>query len=137
MDVVFKYIKVVEEQVDGTNQVDNLKHLQGAVRIIMRSLTLDNPVIDLLNVFCILALGEHKRNGSIRANLERSYANAYWAAREKFEDVSEFYDFFRRYKEDIFAHGADRDIKEELELIELNAEVSWHRDAVARIGWTN
>jgi hypothetical protein len=135
LDKVFKYIKVVEEQVDGTNQVDNLKHLQGAVRIIMRSLTQDNPVIDLLNVFCILALGEHRRNGSIRANLERSYTNAYWAAREKFDDLSEFYGFFRRYKEDIFAHGADRDMKEELELIELNAEISWHRKWIDDFGW--
>lgn len=137
LDKVFKYVKVVEEQVDGTNQVDNLKHLQGAVRIIMRSLTQDNPVIDLLNVFCILALGENKRNGAIRANLERSYANAYWAARDKFQDLSDFYEFFRKYKEEIFAHGVDRDNKEELELIELNAEISWHRDAVAKIGWTD
>ena len=29
------------------------------------------------------------------------------------------------------------DMKEELELIELNAEISWHRDAVAKIGWTD
>lgn len=137
LNIVHKYVRVVEEEIGGTNQVDNLKHLQGAVRIIMRSLTQDNPVIDLLNVFCILALGEHKRNGSIHANLERSYANAYWAAREKFDDINQFYDFFRQYKEDIFAHGADKSVKEELELIELNAEISWHRDAVAKIGWTD
>ena len=27
--------------------------------------------------------------------------------------------------------------QEELKLIELNAEISWHRDAVAKIGWTD
>ena len=135
LDVVHKYVRVWEEEIGGTNQVDNLKHLQGAVRIIMRSLTHDNPVIDLLNVYCILALGEHRRNGSIRANLERSYTNAYWAARERFGDLSDFYDFFRKYREDIFAHGADRDYADELEMIELNAELTWHRDTVERIGW--
>lgn len=135
MDIVHKFVRVVEEDIGGTNQVDNLKHLQGAVRFIMRSLDQDNPVIDLLNVFCILALGEHRRNSSIRTNLERSYANAYWAAREKFNDVGDFYDFFKKYREDIFAHGADRDFADELEMIELDAEITWHRNAMDRLGW--
>ncbi|MBQ5527853.1 MAG: hypothetical protein IIU05_02200 [Bacteroidales bacterium] len=135
MDKVHKYVRVVEEEIGGTNQVDNLKHLQGAVRLIMRSLNQENPVIDLLNVFCILALGEHRRNSSIRANLERSYTNAYWAAREKFSDVGDFYDFFKKYREDIFAHGADRDFADELEMIELDAEITWHRNAMDRLGW--
>lgn len=135
LDKVHKYIRVVEEEIGGTNQVDNLKHLQGAVRIIMRSLTQDNPVIDLLNVFCILSLGEHRRNEAIRASLERSYTNAYWAVKEKLHDPNSLCDFFRKYKEDIFTHGADRGYEKTLDMLEINAEITGHREFLDSFGW--
>lgn len=136
LEFVHKYIRVVEEEVDGTNQIDNLKHLQGAVRIIMRSLTHNNPVIDLLNVFCILALGEHRRNESIRRSMERSFENALeYLAGEVFTNVSDFYAFVLKYNEDIFAHGADKDIKSNLEAMLLNSIVNWFRGGLDNLGW--
>jgi hypothetical protein len=41
----------------GSTQIDNAKHLYGAVRLIRRSLTDQNPAIDLLGCFCLMFLG--------------------------------------------------------------------------------
>jgi superfamily II DNA helicase RecQ len=55
-DIVFKYMRVID--IDdpmfgpGETPKDNAKHLQGAVRLIRRSLTDINPALDLLNAFC-------------------------------------------------------------------------------------
>lgn len=56
-DLVRKYMKVVDaEIVNNDSQMDNIKHLQGAVRLIRRAVSEMNPVLNLLNVFayCIL-----------------------------------------------------------------------------------
>ena len=44
--------------VNNDAQVDNIKHLQGAVRLIRRAIAEMNPVLNLLNIFCILFLGQ-------------------------------------------------------------------------------
>jgi ATP-dependent DNA helicase RecQ len=43
--------------VNNDSQKDNIKHLQGAVRLIRRAVAEMNPVLNLLNIFCILFLG--------------------------------------------------------------------------------
>lgn len=58
-DLVRKYMRVVDtEIVNHDSQMDNIKHLQGAVRLIRRAIADMNPVLNLLNVFCILYLGQ-------------------------------------------------------------------------------
>ena len=58
-DLVRKYMRVVDtEIVNHDSQMDNIKHLQGAVRLIRRAIAEMNPVLNLLNVFCILYLGQ-------------------------------------------------------------------------------
>ena len=137
LEMVDKYIKVVEDEICGSsgNPIDNIKHLQGAVRLILRSLTRENPVIELLNVFCILFLKEYKTNESIRQTLEESYANAYRVLWDEYEDKKEFYTFFENYKKNIFSHGADKKYKEQLEMIEVNAETTRYRDFISKLGW--
>lgn len=137
LDAVHKYIRVTEDEVCGSsgNPIDNIKHLQGAVRLILRSLTRENPAIELLNVFCILFLKEYKHNAAIRQTLEQSYASAYRALWEEFGDKKEFYAFFENYKKDIFAHGADRKYKAEMEMIEINAETTRYREFLNELGW--
>lgn len=137
LEMVDKYIKVVEDEICGSsgNPIDNIKHLQGAVRLILRSLTRENPVIELLNVYCILFLKEYKTNGAIRQTLEESYANAYRALWDEYEDKNEFYAFFENYKKNIFDHGADKKYKEQLEMIEVNAETTRYRDFISKLGW--
>lgn len=137
LEMVAKYIRVVEDDICGSsgNPIDNIKHLQGAVRLILRSLTRENPVIELLNVFCILFLKEYRINGSIRQTLEESYANAYRTLWDEFEEKKEFYAFFENYKKNIFSHGADKKYMEQLEMIEVNAETTRYRDFISRLGW--
>lgn len=58
-DLVRKYMRVVDSEiVNHDSQMDNIKHLQGAVRLIRRAIAEMNPVLNLLNVFCILYLGQ-------------------------------------------------------------------------------
>lgn len=137
LEMVAKYIRVVEDDICGSsgNPIDNIKHLQGAVRLILRSLTRENPVIELLNVFCILFLKEYWTNGSIRQTLEESYANAYRALWNEFEEKKEFYAFFENYKKNIFSHGADKKYMEQLEMVEVNAEITRCRDFISKLGW--
>lgn len=56
--VLLKYLKVTDDEVVGIGTpLDNIKHLQGAVRLIRRSLTDSNPVLAILNAFTIYYLG--------------------------------------------------------------------------------
>ena len=58
-ELVKKYMRVVDpEIVNNDSQIDNIKHLQGAIRLIRRALPSINPILNLLNVFCILYLGQ-------------------------------------------------------------------------------
>lgn len=60
-ELVKKYMRVVDSEiVNNDSQKDNVKHLQGAVRLIRRALTEMNPVLNLLNIFCILFLGQQE-----------------------------------------------------------------------------
>ena len=65
--LVKKYMRVVDPDiVNNDSQKDNIKHLQGAVRLIRRAdagINVEgerygNPVLNLLNIFCILYLGQ-------------------------------------------------------------------------------
>ena len=58
-ELVKKYMRVVDSEiVNNDSQTDNVKHLQGAVRLIRRAIVEMNPVLNLLNIFCILFLGQ-------------------------------------------------------------------------------
>ena len=60
-NLVRKYMRVVDPDiVNNDSQKDNIKHLQGAVRLIRRAIAEMNPVLNLLNIFCILFLGQHE-----------------------------------------------------------------------------
>lgn len=57
--LVKKYMRIVKHEiVNNDSQIDNVKHLHGAIRLIRRSLPEANPVLNLLNIFCILFLGQ-------------------------------------------------------------------------------
>lgn len=71
--LVKKYMRVVDRDiVNNDSQKDNIKHLQGAVRLIRRALAEMNPVLNLLNVFCILFL-EQQENEMIEEELYNDY----------------------------------------------------------------
>lgn len=79
-DIVLKYMEVVENNwisensEAGSTQIDNAKHLYGAVRLIRRSVTDKNPTIDLLGAFCLMFLGTNN-NSILKKELEALYEN--------------------------------------------------------------
>lgn len=77
-ELVKKYMRVVDpEIVNNDSQKDNVKHLQGAVRLIRRAAAEMNPVLNLLNIFCILFLGQQENE-----MLEEEICNDYEAVVE-------------------------------------------------------
>lgn len=76
-DLVRKYMRVVDSEiVNNDSQMDNIKHLQGAVRLIRRAIAEMNPVLNLLNVFCILYLGL-ETNEMLEEELYNDYKAVY------------------------------------------------------------
>ena len=76
-DLVRKYMRVVDSEiVNNDSQMDNIKHLQGAVRLIRRAIAEMNPVLNLLNVFCILYLGL-EANEMLEEELYNDYKAVY------------------------------------------------------------
>ena len=77
-EILLKYLRVIEEDVYGSSgsPKDSVKHLQGAVRLIRRSLTDNNPALAMLNAFCIAYLGTNN-NEVLEQELENSYKEGY------------------------------------------------------------
>lgn len=72
-ELVKKYMRVVDSDiVNNDSQKDNVKHLQGAVRLIRRAVAEINPVLNLLNIFCILFL-EQDTNEMLEEELFNDY----------------------------------------------------------------
>lgn len=93
-EILFKYMQVVDNgwiarnSEAGSTQIDNAKHLYGAVRLIRRSLTDQNPAIDLLGCFCLMFLGTNN-NRVLQEELEEFY-------------VSGMLEFYKRSKRQSF-----------------------------------
>jgi hypothetical protein len=137
LELVHKYIKVVDDEISGNpcSSKDIIKHLHGAVKLIMQSLTNDNPVLDLLNVYCILMLQEFETDNDVRSILENSYLNAYKTLWNMFENKSEFYKYISEVKNDMFEHGVNKSYAEELEYIELYAEMNRYSAMINNLSW--
>jgi ATP-dependent DNA helicase RecQ len=96
-DIVFKYMRVVDDDLIGAgSQKDNIKHLQGAVRLIRRALTEENPTLDFLNVFCLSFL-KIDNNVNLKEELKRSYIDAYKSFKKSSDSVAAFEANYERY----------------------------------------
>lgn len=91
-EILFKYMNVVDDNVVGSSgsPKDNIKHLQGAIRLIRRSLTDSNPALDFLNVYCILYLNVQDNDNLIR-ELRESFVNGYKEFKLRSDDYDDFY----------------------------------------------
>ena len=123
-EIVMKYLRVVDDDLVGAGGIpkDNVKHLQGAVRLIRRSLTDANPALDLLNAFCLFYLGTNN-NETLVEELRRSYRDGFMGFSDTINNHKVFWDFFEDYNE-IIAKKANEypienlnDIKEEISAI--------------------
>jgi superfamily II DNA helicase RecQ len=91
-DILFKYLRVINEDVYGSSgsPKDSVKHLQGAVRLIRRSLTDNNPALAILNAFSIAYLGTNN-NEVLEQELENSYKEGYRDFYSNSANKDEFY----------------------------------------------
>ncbi len=126
-ELVRKYVRVVDaEIVNNDSQMDNIKHLQGAVRLIRRAIAEMNPVLNLLNVFCILYLGQEANE-----MLEDELYNDYKAVYEQYMDEgkSALIDEFTQL---LIKHAALKD-KEYINKIQLAIQLEEHTKAFSNI----
>lgn len=93
-ELVKKYMRVVDADiVNNDAQKDNVKHLQGAVRLIRRAIAGMNPVLNLLNIFCTLFLGQQE-NEMLEEEICNDYEEVitYYASKDKLKLLDEYAD---------------------------------------------
>lgn len=123
--ILFKYMKIIEKDFlenksePGSTEIDNVKHLQGAVRLLRRSETDNNPTLALLNSFCILFLGTNNNE-----NLEKEVVESYkdgmieFAKRADRENkLTEFWNWYYEYNEKIKSFSTNKLDELKIEII--------------------
>lgn len=119
-ELVKKYMRVVDaEIVNNDSQMDNIKHLQGAVRLIRRAVLEVNPVLNLLNVFCILYLGQ-ETNEMLEEELYNDYRTVY----KKYTKAGKK-SLIKDYTDLLIQHAALKD-KDYIEKIQMAIELEDH-----------
>ena len=130
-DLLFKYMRVIDDDVVGTSSPkDNIKHLQGAVRLIRRAVTDSNPVLDFLNVYCLLYL-KVGNNKNLQEELQNSYIRGYLAFYKATNDKATFYAMMNKFKKELNAHGRNVVSRQELDMLkdwDMLSEIDIHAD---------
>lgn len=127
--ILFKYMRVIDDDVVGTSSPkDNIKHLQGAVRLIRRAVTDPNPALDFLNVFCLtyLKVGQNK---NLQEDLKNSYLRGYMDFYNRTDDKAEFYEMMEEFKRAFVINGRNAATEEEIEQMrawDLQCEIGIH-----------
>lgn len=124
---LFKYMRVIDNDVIGASgsPKDNIKHLRGAVRLIRRSETDVNPVLSLLNVFCLLIL-KRPEDETLSRELEDSFIEGYLTFLEQTPDKEVFYSNIKQFFKEL--NIKDRNIagnneKNLLRSLQMSSEV--------------
>jgi hypothetical protein len=123
--ILFKYLKIINDDVEGGTEIDNVKHLQGAVRLLRRSLTDENPTLSLLSSFCIFFLGTNN-NENLELEVIRSYEEGMIGFSERAKDLADFWVLFDKYNEIIisFAGRKLKKLRTEIMLKVHNNEIN-------------
>jgi len=105
-EILNKHLKIIDNDFlinksePGSTPIDNVKHLQGAVRLLRRSLTDSNPTLSLLNAFCLLFIGT-KDNQNLKSELVTSYKEGMEVFENRMNNNNnnpvEFWNLFDRY----------------------------------------
>jgi len=114
-ELLFKYLKVIDRRVEYGTSIDNVKHLQGAVRIIRRSLTDSNPTLSLLNSFCIFFLGTNK-NENLEIEVIESYKEGMIEFAKREQKLINFWSIFEEYNKILkpFSNNKLKKLKDEI-----------------------
>ena len=132
IEIVEKYMRVVDDSIVGTGTPkDSIKHLQGAVRLIRRSLTDINPSLDLLNAFCLFYLGTNN-NKSLEQELYVSYRDGLIGFFNKIENSKIYWNFFEIYNNTIIEKAKDYP-KEKLEDLKNEIILTIHASLIRKI----
>lgn len=126
--ILFKYLKVIDDRVEAGVPIDNVKHLQGAVRLLRRSLTDDNPTLSLLNSFCIFYLGTNN-NENLEKEVVNSYKEGMLGFAERIENLEQFWILFENYNKLI---TSDQN-KERLSVLKQEIILMVHGNIVKKI----
>lgn len=110
-EIVKKYMRVIDDDLtsDGGTAKDNLKHLQGAVRLIRRSLTDNSPSLGLLNFFCLINLGTNN-NSSLEEELTDDYRQSMITFADMTESSEEYWKFFEFFHSSIEKNTTQYDL---------------------------
>lgn len=109
--IVEKYMRVIDDDLvgGGGTPIDNLKHLQGAVRLIRRALTDNNPALALLNFFCLVNLGINN-NVTLENELIEDYQQGLLAFTDVAESKEEYWRFFESFHAAIWSLAQQYDL---------------------------
>lgn len=128
-ELVKKYMRVVDADiVNNDAQKDNIKHLQGAVRLIRRAAVEINPVLNLLNIFCILFLGQEENE-----MLEEELINDYKAVFKLYVKADTVY-FLNEYTELLIQHAViSENQREYMERLQNAAQLEIHLEELKEL----
>lgn len=113
--ILFKYLKVIDDKVEQGTPIDNVKHLQGAVRLLRRSLTDNNPTLSLLNSFCLFFLGTNN-NENLENEVVESYKEGMFGFAERTKELTQFFILFDNYNKIIkpFSNNKIEELRDEI-----------------------
>lgn len=121
--ILFRYLKIIDSDFllnksePGSTPIDNVKHLQGAVRLLRRSLTDSNPTLSLLNSFCIFFLGTNN-NENLENEVIESYKEGMLGFAEREKELVDFWELFEKYNQILkpFSNNKLKELKAEITL---------------------
>jgi superfamily II DNA helicase RecQ len=129
IEILLKYLRVVDDDVYGSSgsQKDSIKHLQGAVRLIRRSLTDINPALAMLNAFCIAYLGTNN-NEVLQQELENSYKEGYRDFHSQSPNKELFYENIEEFKSKLKINHISKRVIKEMHNWATEIELEIHHD---------
>lgn len=131
-DILFKYLRVIDDDVYGSSgsPKDSVKHLQGAVRLIRRSLTDNNAALAMLNAFCLSYLGTND-NETLEQELENSYKEGYRYFYSSNADKNLFYFNIGKLENKFKKNHISRKITKNMQNWATECELEIHNDWIS------
>lgn len=129
IEILMKYLRVVDDDVYASSgsPKDSVKHLQGAVRLIRRSLTDKNPALAMLNAFCIAYLGTN-HNEVLEQELGNSYKEGYRDFYSSSTDKELFYENIETFKQKLKLNHISKKVLKEMHNWETECELDIHQN---------